>query len=161
MVPVWAGTMGSLSSTWQKESRGVRGAETRRADGQEVSVGSPLPAAPRHRAHAGSHSHSPQRGRSPGWFRASLASPPGPISDYSSHSCWFKTLICSFCSAMPRQMRSVMFSALYDVMRAALSMQHVVWFDACFLHGFPLKQPGDFKKNRLYANMPRAIFTRL
>lgn len=98
------------------------GAETRGADGQEVSVGSPpLAIEPTPdpirtvlkgaevRADSGRH-----------------RLPPGPISDYSSHSCWFKTLICSFCSAMLRPMSSVMFTALYDVMRAALYMQHLV-----------------------------------
>lgn len=134
--------MGSPSSTCQKELDGVRGAETRRADDRKPAWDPP--------PHAGSPSPSPQRGRSPGWFRASVAPsppPPGPsLIILLLLSCWFKTLICSFCCAMPRQMRPLTFSALYDVRRAALYMQHLVWFDAYFLHGFPLKQPGDFKK---------------
>lgn len=73
------------------------------------------------------------------------SSPQWPISDYSYRSCWFKSLNCSFCSAMLHQMRSMIFTGLYDVMCAALYMQHLVWFDVCFLHGFPLKQPGILK----------------
>lgn len=150
--------MGSPSSTWQKELGGVRGSRDarRRRTGSQRGI-PPLAIEP-----TPDPIRTVLKGGKSGLIQGAIASPPGPISDYSSHSCWFKTLICSFCSAMLRPMSSVMFTALYDVMRAALYMQHLVWFDACFLHGFPPETTGGFKKkNRLYANMPRAIFTRL
>lgn len=136
----------------------------------EVSVGSSFSTVPRHQAHAGSHSRGPRFSKRPkserqlwsdGFREAITPSPPhGPIYYYSYHSRQFQILNCSFCSAMLHQMRFMIVTGLYDVMCSALYMRHLVWFDACLLHGFPLKQLGDFK-NRLYANMPGAIFARL
>lgn len=46
------------------------------------------------------------------------------------------------------------------MMCATLYMQYLLRFNACFPHGFPLKQLGGFE-DQLYAKMPQAIFTRL
>lgn len=82
------------------------------------------------------------------------------ISDRSINLIGFKSKAFPSAGFKLHQIRVLILRGLHDLMCATLYMQPLVTFNACFPHGFHLKQLGDFKDG-LYAHMPQAIFTRL